>query len=153
MANQVVQLTDKDNNNIFPVAGSMAGDSVETSMIKDEAVTSSKIDWTTFVGNNTYTLSSGFSVSRGGIFVCGKVVTVALVIECTETKAGNVAVLSVNNTRFNGGVNTPFKIYEGSDEYTQSTQRNGYLYYANVVLSGGATAGSYYLIEITAVNF
>lgn len=44
MANQIVQLTDSNNNNIFPVAGSMAGGSVETGMLQDEAVTTAKID-------------------------------------------------------------------------------------------------------------
>ena len=43
MSNQIVQLTDKDTNNIFPVAGSMAGNSIETGMIKDGAVTTAKI--------------------------------------------------------------------------------------------------------------
>lgn len=43
MSNQIVQLTDKDNNNIFPVAGSMAGESIEAGMIKDGAVTTAKI--------------------------------------------------------------------------------------------------------------
>ena len=76
-----------------------------------------------------------------------------MVVECTTTKTGNVSVLSVADTRFNGGANTPFKIYEGDDEYTQATQRNGYLYYANVNIAGGATVGKYYLIEITATNF
>lgn len=50
MANNIVQLIDKDNNNIFPVAGSMAGDSVTTTMIQDNAVTSAKMDWTTMGG-------------------------------------------------------------------------------------------------------
>lgn len=42
MANKVVQLIDNNNDNIFPVAGSMAGDSVTTGMIQDEAVTADK---------------------------------------------------------------------------------------------------------------
>ena len=44
MANKVVQLIDKDDNNIFPVAGSMAGDSIATGMIQDDAITTAKID-------------------------------------------------------------------------------------------------------------
>ena len=47
MANNIVQLVDNDENNIFPVAGSMASDSIETNMLKDSCVTSQKIDWTT----------------------------------------------------------------------------------------------------------
>ena len=43
MANKVVQLIDNNNDNIFPVAGSMAGDSITTGMIQDDAVTMAKI--------------------------------------------------------------------------------------------------------------
>ena len=52
MSNQIVQLTDKDNNNIFPVAGSMAGGSIETGMIQDAAVTLGKIDSSTINTGN-----------------------------------------------------------------------------------------------------
>lgn len=43
MANNIVQLQDKQGNNIFPIAGSMAGDSVTTQMLQDGAVTTDKI--------------------------------------------------------------------------------------------------------------
>lgn len=45
MANQVVQLIDNDNNNIYPVAGALKDGSVTTSTINDNAVTAAKIDF------------------------------------------------------------------------------------------------------------
>ena len=47
MANKIVQLEDKNNDNIFPIAGGVKDDSVTTAMIKGSAVTSDKIDYTT----------------------------------------------------------------------------------------------------------
>lgn len=59
MPNKIVQLVDNENNNIYPVAGSLAQDSVTTSTINDgavttaklanEAVTSEKVDFSSFV--------------------------------------------------------------------------------------------------------
>ena len=43
MANNIVQLTDDTNNNIFPIAGGMASDSIITAMLQDEAVTAGKL--------------------------------------------------------------------------------------------------------------
>lgn len=43
MANQIVQLTDKDENNIFPIAGGMASDSITTAMLQDGVVTTAKL--------------------------------------------------------------------------------------------------------------
>ena len=47
MSNQVVQLIDNNNNNIYPVAGALKDGSVTTSTINDGAVTASKIDFST----------------------------------------------------------------------------------------------------------
>lgn len=47
MVNKIVQLEDKEGNNVFPVAGSMASDSITTAMLQDGAVTSDKIDFAT----------------------------------------------------------------------------------------------------------
>ena len=49
MSNQVVQLTDDNNNNIYPVAGALMEGSVTTSTIENEAVTAAKIDIDDFV--------------------------------------------------------------------------------------------------------
>lgn len=43
MANNIVQLQDKAGNNIFPIAGGMAADSITTAMLQDGAVTGGKI--------------------------------------------------------------------------------------------------------------
>lgn len=48
MANKIVQLQNKDGDNIFPVSAGLASDSVTTDMIQDGAVTSAKIDYETF---------------------------------------------------------------------------------------------------------
>ena len=50
MANQIVQLTDDSNNNIFPIAGGMASNSVTTNMLQDGAVNVAKLG--NFTGNN-----------------------------------------------------------------------------------------------------
>ncbi len=50
MANEVVQLTDDTNNNIFPIAGGMASDSITTAMLQDGSVTSAK--FAQYVVNN-----------------------------------------------------------------------------------------------------
>lgn len=47
MADKIVQLKDKDNNNLYPVAGALFSDAVDTASIQNGAVTSDKIDWTT----------------------------------------------------------------------------------------------------------
>lgn len=46
MANKIVQLT-QGNDNIFPIAGGMAEDSITTAMLQDGSVTSDKVDFTT----------------------------------------------------------------------------------------------------------
>ena len=45
MAEKIVQLIDKDNNNLYPVAGSLKQGSVTTSTIDDGAVTADKINF------------------------------------------------------------------------------------------------------------
>lgn len=41
---QATQLVDNEQNNIYPVAGSMISDSITTAMIQDEAITAAKLD-------------------------------------------------------------------------------------------------------------
>lgn len=52
MANVVTQLVRKNRNgttdNIFPIAGGMAADSITTAMLQDGSVTSDKVDFTTY---------------------------------------------------------------------------------------------------------
>lgn len=46
MANKVIQLVNKDGDNLFPIAGGIAADSITTADIQDGAVTPAKIDFT-----------------------------------------------------------------------------------------------------------
>lgn len=50
MANKITQLVNESGDNLYPLAGGMAADSIGTEMLKDGSVTSDKIDWTT-IGN------------------------------------------------------------------------------------------------------
>lgn len=59
MTNKIVQLEDKAGNNLFPIAGGMAADSITTTMLQDGAVTPDKASFTTLstsekvVGNDS----------------------------------------------------------------------------------------------------
>lgn len=59
MADKIVILEDNDGNNIYPITRGLAANSVDTNAIQDGAVTSSKIDSTTFyLESEVQTLSS-----------------------------------------------------------------------------------------------
>lgn len=47
MANKITQLVNESGDNLYPLAGGMASDSITTAMLKDNSVTSDKIDWAT----------------------------------------------------------------------------------------------------------
>lgn len=49
MTDKIVQLVDKDNNNVYPVAGSLKQGSVTTSTINDGAVTAAKINLSSLI--------------------------------------------------------------------------------------------------------
>ena len=49
MVNKVVQLQNKDGDNLYPLSGGTASDSITTDMLQDGSVTSDKIDFTEFV--------------------------------------------------------------------------------------------------------
>lgn len=63
MSNQVVQLTDANNNNLFPLAGGMAANSITTNMVQDDAITDGKIDWSSTVQEGTITMNTGWTAS------------------------------------------------------------------------------------------
>lgn len=48
MANKITQLVNESGDNLYPLAGGMAADSIDTEMLKDGSVTSDKVDWGTF---------------------------------------------------------------------------------------------------------
>lgn len=80
MANKIIQLTDRNRQPVYPIAGAMAEDAIETEMIKDGAVTKDKIsaisvfeglldglgtrtEWSSTIDSNTkikHTRNSGF---------------------------------------------------------------------------------------------
>lgn len=88
MANKITQLVNEAGDNLYPLAGGMASDSITTAMLKDGAVTSDKIDWTT--------LPSIFSENE---HVVGKLDDNTLVYCCTTR------VTTPNN--ISGGVTLP----------------------------------------------
>lgn len=60
MANKVVQLQNKDGDNLYPLSGGTASDSITTDMLQDGSVTSDKIDFATF---NVQVFTGSFSSS------------------------------------------------------------------------------------------
>lgn len=49
MSNKIIQLTDKStNDNLYPLAGGMASDSITTAMLQNDAVTAAKASFTTY---------------------------------------------------------------------------------------------------------
>ena len=62
MTDKIVQFTDGESNNIFPVAGAMKSGSVTTSTINDNAVTKAKINLSTLDGNySTAEFDTGYT--------------------------------------------------------------------------------------------
>lgn len=54
MADKIVTLKDKNNNNLYPAAGAVFADAVSTDSIQDGAVTSDKIDFPSLVASDIY---------------------------------------------------------------------------------------------------
>lgn len=77
MANRIIQLQDETKtDNLYPLAGGMASDSITTAMIQDGAVTSQKIASAT--DNNGFTFQTGVGTislqrlaTKGGVFSGG----------------------------------------------------------------------------------
>lgn len=101
MVDKIVQLVDKDNNNIYPLSRGVAADSIDTNALQDGAVTALKIDAATLkeMGKVVYdytltsTVSSGFTVS--GLDLVGDGGVYDMVITTTGTS-------SDFNMKFNG---------------------------------------------------
>lgn len=67
MANNIAQLKDYNDNNIFPIAGGMVADSVTTQMLQDGSVTSDKIDWATIItASHAALIFSNVSIASDG---------------------------------------------------------------------------------------
>ena len=111
VANKIIQLQNKTGDNLFPVAGSMKGDSVTTAMIQDDAVTNAKIDFTTLTpvyAQQTWTRTNTSSEQGAGA-ISGTITADKTLAEVTLTpvKSGlvNIEVNVPCNTDSGG---TPF---------------------------------------------
>ncbi len=102
MVNKIVQLQDKEGDSIFPVAGSMAGDSITTQMLQDGAVTADKLDpalstysttekavGTWIDGSTVYEKSLSKAIATSDIPVTNEV--------SIETGTSNISVISVES--------------------------------------------------------
>lgn len=65
MADRIVQLTDEDDNNIFPAAGTMPTGAITTNMLQNNSVTSDKIDFTTLEGGNVPVAATSIHMPYG----------------------------------------------------------------------------------------
>lgn len=105
MADRIVQLTDEDDNNIFPAAGTMPTGAITTNMLQNNSVTSDKIDFTTIsgvlpMGYTTVPLTPGkWLVMAFGTTLAGESATPGLEFykndvlgKCSYTGAGGSAV-------------------------------------------------------------
>ena len=90
MANKITQLVNESGDNLYPLAGGMAADSISTEMLKDGAVTSDKIDWTTIqkIDVSGY-LKAGTSTGTAVIYKFGRVCVLNLAVYVGETVAAN----------------------------------------------------------------
>lgn len=76
MANKITQLVNESGDNLYPLAGGMAADSINTQMLKDGAVTSDKIDWATIQNidiTSYFTVQVQTPVTRAFITTFGKI--------------------------------------------------------------------------------
>lgn len=92
MADKIVQLQNENGDNIYPLSRGLAADSVDTAAIKDEAITSDKIDWSTIYtsaeysgsnNSNTYTLKE-FKYADGTMELWGTIDFGALVAKTVD---------------------------------------------------------------------
>lgn len=71
MANKITQLVNESGDNLYPLAGGMAADSINTQMLKDGAVTSDKIDSVTVdlmpYAASIVTAGNAIAITKGGI--------------------------------------------------------------------------------------
>ena len=88
MANKITQLVNESGDNLYPLAGGMAADSIDTEMLKDGSVTSDKID------SATYT----YSEQKIGVWVNGKPIYRRLVYGTLPSGGSNVLLDTLPNS-------------------------------------------------------
>lgn len=144
MANIVTQLQNKDGDNLYPLAGGMAADSITTAMIQDGAVTTGKIaagavtsDKTNFtvsdvaatmtVGNGSATNVTLKKIDLGnGLFMVTGIV---------YASAASVTAGSRTNIKLQFG-NT-FTVLGGAVSVYQNASVESYTQYARIIPSSG----------------
>lgn len=119
MVDKIVQLVDKDNNNIYPLSRGVAADSIDTNAIQDGAVTSQKIDSATIITSPV-----------------GKVTAVTGVIQSSHLDAilDKMVFLNVSielSTAYQAGTN--YSLLTVSSEYRPSS---------NIILMGFCDDGT-----------
>lgn len=95
MAEKIVQLQNKEGDDLFPVAGSMKGDSVATAMIKDDAVTNDKIGWTTLYKNRSNEVTWSSIVEDGSAIQIGQMLQITVVSTARSGWAQNDELLTL----------------------------------------------------------
>ena len=125
MANNIVQLQDKNSDNLFPIAGGMAANSITTQMVQDgavttakianNAVTSDKVDFTTYSSSEQVigTWTNGKPVYRrvytGTTGTSGATVVSSSSIGIVVNVGGNLVSAA--------GYKIPFNFYNSSSSY------------------------------------
>ena len=116
MADKIVQLVDKDNNNVYPIAGALAQGSVTTSTINDGAVTAEKIDFSTldFGNYSTSEQNTGFTWIDGRAIYKKTVDTGALPNNTTKVVPHSISnlrrVIKLEGYAYNGTNDTTFPL-------------------------------------------
>lgn len=127
----------------------IADDAITTGKIANGAVTNNKISWSSATYEPSYTLGTGFTRDRGGVWRCGNVICVNMVLKCTQTQSGNVSAITVSGVTFNQANNSGFVVYEGT-QYSMTTAKNGYAFYSALNIQG-VTADKYYLVQFVGI--
>ena len=140
MANKIVQLKDKTyTDNIYPIAGGMAANSITTQMLQDNSVTSDK---------------TGFTVSNVSLTIAGKAVTGkkldlgngVVIVGCHATLTGMTTTSDNTSVQFSGIPS--MQVISCGVEAMQIGQATSYASYQHFYASG--TGGNFYIRNTTS---
>lgn len=136
MSNNIVQLVDKDSNNIFPIAGSMAADSITTAMIQDESVTPEKIGVSVSTVSATMKAGSGSdtTVTLNKIPLGGNLYILSGIVHAT---ASSVTSGSRTNIKLTLPDDLVTSCLGGAVSVYQNAQAASYTQYARLIPSSG----------------
>lgn len=139
MANNIAQLKDYNDNNIFPIAGGMVADSVTTQMLQDGSVTSDKIDWATQTINLSSYAASGATVSRATAKVWGKLCEISFNITATLSASADTALLNLPSNLLPAQV---VELPPNRVSVANTTPRRVYISPQGVLNASGEASGS-----------